>query len=117
MLMETWVWVLLSILLRSCGSIFAKQAALTSIGLGLSGIVINVWYFAEITAFFFQAICWTLALRQFQLNFIYPFMSLVFILNLSAARFIFNEVVDMNHILGIALIIIGVFIITKFAHR
>ena len=97
--------------------IFAKQAAITSVGLGLMGIVLNIWYLCEFIALFFQAIFWVFALRHFPLNFAYPFMSLVFILNLVAARLIFNEAIEINHIVGILFIISGVFTIAKFANR
>ena len=98
----------LTLIFRSIAAIFAKQAALTSIGEGLYGILINIWLLGELLALFLQAITWTLVLRRYALSVAYPFMSLFYGINLVSAWLIFHETVLPNHILGIAIIISGV---------
>ena len=106
--------VFLVLILKSLAAIFAKQAALTSIDKGLYGVVFNVWLMAELMVLFFQAIAWTLVLRHYALSIAYPFMSLVFGINLFAAWLIFDEKVLPNHIFGIAIIIAGILIINPY---
>ncbi len=40
--------IFIAVILRSLASIFAKQAALTSIGQGIYGMVVNGWFLADI---------------------------------------------------------------------
>jgi len=100
-----------AILLRSLATIFAKTAAIHSLGKGIEGILINVWTWAELVALILQAIVWSHVLNRFSLNRVYPVTSLVFGLNLAAAALIFQEVVQTKHLIGIAIIIIGVIIV------
>ena len=107
------------LIVKSAATIFAKQAALTSIGQGFLGMVINVWLLLEIIALGLEALTWVFVLRRYSLSFAYPFMSLVLCINLFAAWLIFNESIHTNHILGAALIMIGVLVMTtnKKAHN
>ena len=104
--------IFISLILRSAAAIFAKQAALTSIGNGLYGIIINIWLIAELIVLFIQALAWSLVLRKVALSIAYPFMSLAFGLNLLAAWLIFDEKVSSNQIIGIVFIIFGVLIMS-----
>lgn len=99
-----------TILLRSLATIFAKMAALISVGRGLEGIIINIWSGAELIALVLQAILWSHVLNKYSLNKAYPYMSLVFGVNLAAAWLIFHERVSLNHLLGILIIIVGIII-------
>jgi len=103
--------IFIALILRSLASVFAKQAALTSIGQGVYGMVVNVWFLAELFTLGIQAIVWVLVLRRIALSVAYPFMSLVFALNLLAAWLIFGEPILPQHIIGITVIIAGVVIL------
>lgn len=107
--------IFIALLLRSLASIFAKQAALTSIGHGLYGMVINVWFLSEIITLGLQALVWMLVLRRMALSVAYPLLSLVFVLNLLAAWWIFGETVLPQHICGVAIIMAGVLILNPTA--
>ena len=109
--------IAITIVLKSLAAVFAKQAALTSIGGGLYGIVINVWLLAEICALCLEAVFWTMVLRRHALTVAYPFMSLVFGLNLAAAWLIFNETIEATHIVGIAIIVVGVILTNTSKER
>ncbi len=98
----------LPIMLRSLATVFAKQAALTSIGKGLLGIIFNIWFMAELVTLIVQAIIWTLILQRIALSRAYPFMSLVFCLNLFSAWLLFDEKIFPQHIVGMIIIIMGV---------
>jgi len=110
-----YIWIALSILFRATGSALAKQAGLFSAGRELVMIAANPWYLAELVAFALQACCWIMALRRFSLSFAYPFISLVFAVNLIVAHMIFRESVRANQVLGILIIIGGVILAARGA--
>jgi drug/metabolite transporter (DMT)-like permease len=109
----TFLSVGAAILLQSSAMCFAKQAGLVSSGKGVAALVINPWYLAEIAALGFQALCWIMALRKLPLSFAYPFMSLVFVVNLLFAGLIFREEVHMYNGVGIMFIVCGVTLIAQ----
>lgn len=108
-----FTWIFLAIIFRVLAGICAKMAGIYSTGGPLSDIVLNMWYLLEIIFLFLQAVFWILVLRNFELSFAYPFMSLAIILNIIAANLIFYEEVFLNHYFGILIIAIGVFILNK----
>ena len=103
--------IALSIIFQSAAIVCAKYAGLISLGEGVASIIINPWYAGQLVALGMQTICWVLVLRRLPLSFVYPFMSLVFPLNLVLAWFFFQEKVQANHIVGTVLIVCGVVII------
>jgi drug/metabolite transporter (DMT)-like permease len=107
-----WVpwWLALSIAFRALAAIFAKSAALFSIGKNVFGLVWNPWFVAELGALAVQALAWTLVLRHRPVNRVYPYNSLVFIINLMAARWLFGETVGLHHVIGMIVIAAGVVI-------
>jgi len=109
--------IALTILLRSVAAACAKEAALTSIGHGLLAMVVNVWFVAEVVALFLQAITWAFVLRRHALSLAYPFISLVFAVNVAVAWLVFGETIRFQHILGIAVILVGVVIVSTSAKR
>lgn len=63
-------------------------------------------------SFGLQAILWVLVLRKVPLNQAYPFLSLSYVFDLLASRFLFHEHVSILHIVGIAFIVAGVITIS-----
>ena len=113
----SFLWIFLSILCFAAASAFAKQAGIATAGKGLLSIILNPWYMAELIMLFLQACCWIMVLRRLSLSFAYPFMSLVYGMNLLTAWLIFKEAVHLNNIIGIIFIIGGVSILSKTAHQ
>ncbi len=109
--------ILLTILFRSAAAACAKEAALTSVGHGPLAMVVNVWFLAEILALFLQAITWAFVLRRHALSVAYPFISLVFAVNVAIAWLVFGETIHFQHILGIAVILVGVAIVSTSARK
>ena len=105
----------LAIVARALASIFIKQAADSSFQ-GFSVVtVVNPWYISAIICLVIQAISWVLVLRYMLLSRAYPYLSLVFVINLFAARFLFHESIGTLHIVGILCIIGG--IVVSNMHR
>ncbi len=76
-------------------------------------MVVNVWFVAEIFALFLQAVTWAFVLRRHALSVAYPFISLVFAVNVAIAWLVFGETIRFQHILGIAVILVGVVIVSR----
>lgn len=109
----TFFWISITILTRSFSSICLKKAAdVTGDGTLLEGLL-NPWYAGALFSLIIQAGSWIMVLRVISLTKAYPFMSLVFIINIVAAQWIFHESIHTLHIVGIACILFGV----VFSHR
>lgn len=102
----------LSLLCRSLVFVFAKQAALGTADTGIARILINPWYWAEIAALGAQTILWIRVLKSLDLNVAYPATALVYALNLGWSWYLFGETVSFVHILGCAIMIVGIVITT-----
>ena len=100
-----------AIFFRSLAAVAAKAAA--NSGATLESSILNPWYGGLLALLFLQALCWTAALRRIPLTVAYPFMSLVFALNLAAARWIFAERVAPAHVWGVVLGIAGVSLVGR----
>ncbi len=109
--------IALSILFQSSATVLGKMAGLFSVGKAPFFVVINPWYAGSIFVLGLQAICWVLVLRRFALSFAYPFMSLIFPLNLIWAGLFFHETVGWNHLFGTVSILIGVVVISREAQE
>jgi len=64
-------------------------------------------------AAFVAALSWMAALTKFQLNLIYPFMSLSFPLTMVLSAYFFGEDLGWSKLIGIGVILIGLFILTR----
>jgi drug/metabolite transporter (DMT)-like permease len=107
------VCISLSVFFQSSATVFGKMAGNFSLGKNPVFLVINPWYLASIIVLGLQAICWIFVLRRFALSFAYPFMSLIFPLNLIWARLFFKEAIGWNHLCGTVLILVGVVVISR----
>ena len=79
--------------------------------LGLSGIFI-LWLSVMIITYGLKFALWFILHRKFQLSFIYPFLSLNYFLSLLLGKILFLEPVTMKKVIGSAIIVVGVFIIS-----
>ena len=61
----------------------------------------------------FASIAWIGALSKFELSYAYPFMSLNFVLVVLLSFWVFNEGINWYKIIGLIVICIGVFIVSK----
>jgi drug/metabolite transporter (DMT)-like permease len=102
------VLLFMAVFCRSLAFVFAKYAALKSIGSGIVGIIFNYYYWAEIMALGFQMIFWIMVLKRLRLNVAYLAMSSVYAINLAWAWYLFDEKVSFYHIIGCAIIIFGI---------
>ncbi|TAG07168.1 MAG: hypothetical protein EAZ44_00850 [Cytophagia bacterium] len=73
----------------------------------------DFWIISGLAAAFLASFCWGAVLTKFELSFAYPFMSLSFVLVFILSLFIFDEVFTWSKLIGLSLIILGVFIISR----
>lgn len=103
----------ISVLMQSLATVFGKLAGVYSAEKALLYVVVNPWYMAVLVSLGLQAVTWVLVLRRLPLSFAYPFMSLIFPLNLFAAYFLFHESVSAFNLAGTAFILAGVVILAR----
>ncbi len=107
-----FLYLFLSLLFQSAAFGIGKQAALTIESFTLLNVLSNPYYLASIGFLGFHAIVWQLVLRIYPLSFAYFFMSLVFVNILLISHLFFDEVISITNILGSAVIMAGVFILS-----
>ena len=102
-------------MLGAVGQIFFKKG-MSVIGAfyikDIIKILFNPWIFSGFVFYGSSSIIWLYSLSKFQLSSIYPLLSLGYIITCFAGVYLFNESITKTNILGIALICIGVILIT-----
>jgi drug/metabolite transporter (DMT)-like permease len=68
---------------------------------------------SALTAAFLASLCWMAALARFELSYAYPFMSLSFVAVAGCSFLLFRESMSPAKILGLALICLGVFLVSR----
>lgn len=75
----------------------------------------DFWIISGLLSAFLASFAWAAALTKFELSFAYPFMSLSFVLVFILSLFLFQEQFTWSKLIGLSLIIAGVFItVQKF---
>ena len=71
------------------------------------GIIIGILFVIS------SAILWVIGMSKFQLSFMYPFLSVNYVIIIVGSEFILKEDVTINRYISILLIIIGLVIISR----
>lgn len=105
------------ILLTSTGEIFLKHN-INSMHLAITPstillIVANPFILLSISFIILAGVLWIIGLSKFQLSFMYPFLTLNYVLITSGAIIFLKEEVSIFTILAILFIIIGLIFISK----
>ncbi len=61
-----------------------------------------------------STVFWLIALSRMELSFVYPFISLTYVLVLALSYLVLKESIGLNKIAGTVLIILGLIIISRF---
>ncbi|MBH1393255.1 SMR family transporter [Stenotrophomonas maltophilia] len=115
--------ILLSVALNAAAQLLLRQGmpqvALTTNEGGLAlfssalKIVINPWVFSGLVCFAGSLVVWMYVLSKVQVSFAYPFNSVGYVIVVAAAYFVFREPISAMKLLGVGLICLGVFLVTK----
>ncbi len=101
--------LLIVVSLLSCaGQLCQKQAAQTH----QSPRVLALWLASALLLMAMALLLWLLVLQQLPLSVAYPMLSFNFVLVTLAARYCFDEQTSATHWYGVALIILGILLMS-----
>ena len=117
-----YLFILLTVLLTVYGQIMIKWRV------GLLGgmpddtparvsyfvtFLFNPWVISSYMAAFLASVAWMFAVRQLPLSQAYPFTGLSFVLVLLSSALIFHELITLPKMVGVALIVFGIFVASR----
>lgn len=105
--------IYIAVLFRVLASFFMKLGAMNMEDYTIGSLLYNVPYYVALFALLLQAMVWQKALKQYSLSFAYMLTSLFYPAILLLSYFYFEEVITLSNIFGVALILIGIAIVTK----
>jgi len=111
-----------SVLLNAAAQLFLKAGTNTLKTLNLSGdnifyaatkIVFEIHILGGLGCYVLSVAIWILALSRVDVSIAYPLLSIGYVVNFFAAWYLFGEIISAQKMIGIAVIILGVFIISR----
>jgi len=100
------------ILMRK-GMLSLGEVSISSLIKTLPQMITNVWLWLSIFCYGISIITWMMVLSRVEVSFAYAFLSLGFIIVTVIGYFLFNENVTFIRIIGIILICIGVYFVSR----
>lgn len=79
----------------------------------IAALLLNPWVISGITATFLAGVSWMLAMTKFEISYAYPFVSLNYILVLTAGFLLFQESLSPTKLAGSVLVILGIIVIAR----
>ena len=112
--------ILSSVFLNSVAQILIRRGMLAVGSVGASNLLqsivpmlANVYLWAAMLSYGISIFIWMAALSRVEVSFALPFQSVGFILVALAGYFIFGENINLMRILGILVICVGIFLISR----
>lgn len=85
------------------------QSLLSSAG----SLATNLWLWLGLICYAISVVVWILALSRVDVSIAYPMLSIGYIVNAFAAWHLFDEPMNIGKIVGIGIIIVGVYILAR----
>jgi multidrug transporter EmrE-like cation transporter len=76
----------------------------------LARLVLNPWILSAFAAAFLASLTWMLAMTKLPLSHAYPMTALTFVIVVIGSAFVFHEAITLWKLVGLALIVIGIFV-------
>ena len=76
-------------------------------------ILLNPLVIAGLFGFFLSMLVWLYVLSRMELSFAYPFVALNYVLILFGSYFLLKETITPMKVIGVAVIVIGVYLISR----
>ena len=118
--MMNFLILAVSILLAVVGQLMMKRGMMlfgafpiTQIISKLIPMFLNPWVFFGFVFFGLSSVFWLVVLSRLQLSLVYPMVSVAYVLVAFASLIFFKENVSLVRWLGIAIIMVGVFLISR----
>jgi len=115
----SWLLVAGMIFSMTAAQIFFKMAGLKSLGaVGfMGGWIQNSWVWAAFAVSGIGMLFWLLALRHLPLSIAYPWTAMIYVLTPLGSVLVFQDILSIQYGIGIAFIVLGVFIATSGANK
>ena len=122
MTLSTFLIVCAGVLLNALAQLLLKAGVAPlgpiplepSVALPLAGRLLQQWpLHAGLGCYVVSVALWIVALSRTDVSTAYPMLSLGYVVNAIAASYLFGEVIGPARVLGIALILAGVFLVAK----
>ncbi len=113
---KKFFYILIIILNISISLLSIIAGKYIGINLNISSIFI-LWLSVLILTYGLKFTFWLILHRKFQLSFIYPFLSLNYFFSLFLGKILFGEDITLMKIIGSAVIVSGVIIITMSSKK
>jgi len=85
------------------------QSLMSSAG----SLVTNLWLWVGLICYAISVVVWILALSRVDVSIAYPMLSIGYIVNAVAASYLFNEPLGVGKVIGIGIIIVGVYVLAR----
>lgn len=85
------------------------QSLLSSAG----SLATNLWLWVGLICYAISVVVWILALSRVDVSIAYPMLSIGYIVNAVAASQLFNEPLGIGKVVGIGIIIVGVYVLAR----
>lgn len=85
------------------------QSLLSSAG----SLATNLWLWLGLICYAISVVVWILALSRVDVSIAYPMLSIGYIVNAVAAWHLFDEPMNLGKVVGIGIIIVGVYILAR----
>ena len=85
------------------------QSLLSSAG----SLATNLWLWLGLICYAVSVVVWILALSRVDVSIAYPMLSIGYIVNAVAAWHLFDEPMNLGKVVGIGIIIVGVYILAR----
>ncbi|MGI5076288.1 SMR family transporter [Treponema maltophilum] len=112
--------ILVSVLLNSAAQIFIRKGMLQigemtirSMISNIGTLLTNIWLWIAMLCYAVSVLLWMSILSKVQVSFAYPFLSVGYIISAVIGYFFFNESLSLIRIVGLAVICIGVILISR----
>jgi drug/metabolite transporter (DMT)-like permease len=83
----------------------------------LSGYIISPYMMGGVAIYILATIFWMYLLGKYEYSYIYPMMAITYIISIAYAAAIFKESIGYEKIVGVILIVAGVFFVSMSNHN
>jgi len=78
-----------------------------------SHLMVNVWLWLGLVCYAVSVVVWILALSRVDVSIAYPMLSIGYVVNAIAAWRLFDEPLGAGRLIGIGIIIVGVYVLAR----
>lgn len=114
------ILILLSVLLNCAAQLLMRKAMMVTGELGFHNftenivpMLCNIWLWGVALCYVVSIVLWMIVLSRVEVSFAYPFLSIGYVVAAVAEFYLFGSDLSLNRMLGIVIICIGVYFISR----